>query len=68
MKLKKILKETAQQRYAVTIDFYVYATDDAQAKNQAAQIVKELNNKYDNKAGVLSIDQIDFGSREPRRV
>ena len=43
------------KRYAVTIDMY------ANSEKEANQIAKEINDKYDNRAKVVSVKEAPFG-------
>jgi hypothetical protein len=43
------------KRYAVTIDMYV------NNEEEANQIAKEINDKYDNQAKVVSVTEAPYG-------
>lgn len=55
------------KRYAVTIDLYVYAKSDEDAKLQSEQIAKHLD-LDDNKSSVQSIHEQSFGQLTSRKV
>ena len=48
-------------RKVATIEFYVHGDNEQQMKNEAEQIAKELRNKYDNDAKVVSSVRNEFG-------
>lgn len=62
-KLRKLIRESIQEelgsskevRYAVTMDFYVYANSDEEAAMKAKSIAKDMDSKFDNQAKVVSI-------------
>ena len=56
------------KRYTVTADFYIYADDDADAKQQALDWVREFKAKEDNQALVLSIHETPFASISARKL
>jgi hypothetical protein len=49
------------KRYAVVMDFYVYAENDEDAKAQAQKVADDINDKEDAKAIVLKITESKFG-------
>jgi hypothetical protein len=61
--LKTLIKEVIdeEKRFAVTIDFFVYAKDKDLAKLEAEKIIELLNRKFDNKASIQDITPIEFG-------
>ena len=48
-------------RYAVTIDFYAYADNDADAQKQAEIICNMINTLDDSRAETLSIHEVPYG-------
>jgi len=53
-----------KKRYVVTIDFYIYAESDEQAKEKAKQFVDDVQfvvDKTENNASVVSINEAPFG-------
>lgn len=50
-----------EKRYTVTIDLYIYAETDSDAKVQAQNVCGILHNLSDNKASVVSIHETPFG-------
>lgn len=59
---------TKLKRYSLTLDLYIYATDDQEAVTKAIQVAKEVKSKEDNCAEVQSIDEIKFGSLKARNI
>jgi len=53
---------TKEIRYAVTVDFYIYAEDDADAKQQAKITAYNMDKDTDNKASVVSIHEAPFAT------
>jgi len=56
------------KRYVITLDAYIYADTDEEAVNQAADLVKKMNKKYDNDADVVSLHEQPFGTFESRKI
>ena len=52
------------KRYTLTIDLYLYARNDREAMAKAALLAKELRDKEDNHAQVISLDKTRFASAE----
>ena len=50
------------KRYVMTMDMFIYAEDAKGAKELAEYIVSKQQKKWDNKANVSSLKQLDFGS------
>jgi len=66
--IKKIIHEvlneiesTKEQRYVVSMDFYIYAKDDNEAIKLAKHIVEKEDEKYDNAASLISVHKQPFG-------
>jgi hypothetical protein len=49
------------KRYAVTLDFYVHASNEHEAMSKSEKIAKEIRDKYDNSAKVIGISESSFG-------
>lgn len=56
------------KRYVATIDMYVYAESDEQAKAKADKIAMTLYNDDDCKAAVTEIGEQPFGTMEYRKI
>ncbi len=50
------------KRYAVTIDFYIYADSDAQAIEDAEKFAKDQDKQNDDRCNVISIHRAGIGS------
>ena len=67
-KLRNIIKEAIQEglgneeRYVVTMDFYVWGKSDQEAIENAKQIAREMDAKMDNEPSIKSIDKQPFGT------
>ena len=48
-------------RKVAKMEYYVNGDNDQQCENEAQQIAKELRNKYDNDAKVVSSVRNEFG-------
>lgn len=59
--LKKSLKEESQKRYIATMEFYVWATGDSNAKMEADEVMALVRNKYDNDASITDLVSQQFG-------
>lgn len=57
--VKEVLKEELgrEMRYAVTMDFYVYADSNEEAVAHAKIIASDMDSKLDNKASIVRIDK-----------
>jgi hypothetical protein len=55
-------------RYAVTVDFYVYAENDANAFRTAKEMTEKIRAKDDNDASILELNCVPFGTRQSRRI
>lgn len=68
--IRKLIRESIQEeiessreeRYVVTMDFYVWANDDDDAVNKAKAIARDLDSKFDNQARVQAIDRQPHGT------
>lgn len=56
------------KRYAVKVDFYVYAKSDDDAIYSADERAREIDLKYDNQANVMEINEIPYGSLKSRKI
>ena len=65
--LKQIL-EQEENRYVVTVEMYMYDTDDKSVKKQAEKFASDLRRKQDNDAKVLTIVGQKFGTIGNRKV
>ena len=67
---KEFINEATSEdkRYVVEIDMYMLAKSDAEIKKMAEKFAMDLDRKYDNKASVLRISEMPFGSMTPRKV
>jgi len=60
-KLRKLIRESImeelgkEQRYAINMDFYVYANSDEDAVAQAKAIASDMDKKLDNKASITGV-------------
>jgi hypothetical protein len=66
--LKQLIKETiseltqpTDQRYVVTMNFYIYAKDNISAIALAKHIAEKEDQKYDNAALVLTVESQPYG-------
>ena len=50
------------ERYVMTMEFYIYAPTDAKAKDLANYVAERQNMKFDNRCGVTSLKMAPFGS------
>lgn len=65
---KDIIKEKTDGRYVVQIEMYMWDKDDKSVIKQAEKIAKQLQNKDDNQAEVISILSQEFGKIGNRKV
>jgi len=67
---RKINEELGkEQRYTVTMEYYVYAEDNNAAIFKAKQDAGEQNSKFDNQATVKSVHITPFGwSPNPKQI
>ncbi|MEM7485839.1 MAG: hypothetical protein AAF348_11585 [Bacteroidota bacterium] len=56
------------KRYAVMADFYVYAENDDDARQQTMKWRQSFDAEQDNQARVLSIHETPFAKLESRKV
>jgi len=52
-----------KKRYAVTVDFYVYADNDYMARKKAHEVKEEINGDHTN---ILNITDAPFASMQTR--
>jgi hypothetical protein len=62
------LKESGDQRYIVTMDFYIHTKDDKSAIELAKQIAEKQVQKYDNSATILKIEHQPWGTLESKLI
>jgi len=55
------------KRYSVTVDAYLYAENDQEAKVKAAKLVEFMRTLNDNDAQVLTLEETPF-ARASRKV
>lgn len=55
-------------RYLVTVQFYIHADSDEDAKRQADQITFDRRKKYDDHCQVVGLLEQPFGKLGNRRV
>lgn len=60
--LKTSLREESQKRYVATMEFFVWAPNESEAKNEAEQVMKTVSDKYDNSANISDLTPQSFGS------
>lgn len=56
------------KRYAVTIDMYIYAANDAEAREGVKSICGTIDGQLDNSPRAKRIIEIPFGSLNAREV
>ena len=49
------------KRYAATIDLYIYANSDKEAREKAQKMAELLRKEDDNHASVISVERAEFG-------
>lgn len=54
-KQNKRMNENQEGRYVAEMDFYIWANSDEEAKGQANQVAKMLDDKFDNRASVTKL-------------
>lgn len=57
-----------QKRYLVTTSFYLYADNDADAKDVALAIAAKQAKKFDDCCTVDELAEAPFGSLKPRKI
>lgn len=58
-----------KNRYVQTLDLYIYADSDEDAKKEAERLCAELNDKYDCHAETIRIYQKNYGDiGEARKI
>lgn len=65
-KLKEIHDETLhesqpEKRFAVTMDFYVWAKDEATARRIAEAAAKHRRDKFDDQAKIIDFKEMPYG-------
>jgi len=50
------------ERYVMTMEFYIYAPTDEKAKSLAKYVAERQKMKFDNRCGVTSLKMAPFGS------
>lgn len=55
-------------RYAVTIDLYLWANSDEEAREQAKKLCRKLNRAEDCDAAPISLHTAPFGSMKNEEV
>lgn len=58
----------SKRRYTVTLDAYIWADNDDQAKYQAAKMSEFLRTLDDNQAQTVRLDETPFASLDSRLV
>lgn len=61
MPSKYLTEDTTKKRYAVTLEFYVYAKDDTEVKKIAKDLAEKMDQKYDNQASIENITEVPWG-------
>lgn len=56
-----------EKRYAVTVDLYIYATSDEDAKLQAQNTCDNLRDMADNDASIVSLHEKQYATITPAR-
>jgi hypothetical protein len=56
------------KRYTTIVDFYIYAENDDEAKEEAKRFAKQIDTKMDNKCKVLELHYTPFGSIKNRKI
>ena len=59
--LKKSLTEESQKRFVATMEFYVWAPTESEAKMSADEVMALVRNKYDNDASITDLVSQEFG-------
>lgn len=59
---------SGKKRYVATIELYVWADNDADAKKNAEKIATALDNKLDNDASVTSLYEQLTGTLDNRKI
>lgn len=68
-KFQKYLNEdTKLNRYVATIDCYIWAESDEDAKSQSIKLTKQLDKQYDNDAAVVSLFEQPVGTLSNRKI
>lgn len=62
------LKNKFMKRYVATIDLYVYAENDNEAYKKSKEVVDVVQELDDNRAGIVSVEEVPFASRATRKI
>ena len=62
------INETQEKRYVVTVELYMYDTDDKAVIKQAEKLAKDLQKKDDNQASIVGIVEQKVGTMGNRKV
>lgn len=60
--------EDKEKRFVVTVELYMYDTDDKSVIKQAEKLAKDLQRKDDNQASITGIVEQQFGKMGNRKV
>jgi hypothetical protein len=58
----------ALKRYTATIDMYIFAENDTEAKKKANRVADRLRMEQDNQAKLLTLYETPFASVESREI
>ena len=56
------------KRYTLTVDMYIYANDDEDAKRKATKFAEHQRYLYDNQCNVLELHRTPFASMVAEKV
>ena len=62
------MKNKKTKRYIVTVDFYIEARNDQEAKVKAAQWAEQFRKEEDNQATILTLHEAPFGSLQTKLI
>jgi len=65
---KDFIIEDKEKRFVVTLELYMYDTDDKSVIKQAEKLAKDLQRKDDNQASITGIVEQQFGKMGNRKV
>lgn len=57
-----------EKRYVATIEFYIYAESDIEAKEQMDKICKERKEQFDDQTSIVSLWEQPSGTLSARKV
>jgi 3-methyladenine DNA glycosylase AlkD len=71
--IRKIIRETLEelsreQRYVATMEFYVWAESDEEAKVEANRMAEEMQIKYDNQASIKELGNQPYGTMNYTKI